>query len=238
VQKTTYALIELQEVDNRLDELMEERGDLPLIVEDLKTKLDEKKISLEEMDNALKETKVHVKNIEVSIEESKDKLKKYEDQLYQVKTNKEYDAMTIETETVKEQLAQYEKDLVADMEKIEKLSAELTTLEDEIGKLEGEFEENTIELESKMRATAEEENMLVQERKIILEGFSKQIVSTYEKVRKARDGMGVADIKNGVCGGCFSYIPPQKVVEIKKMKKIYTCEFCGRILVYNEPENA
>ena len=41
MQKTTYALIELQEVDYRLDELMEERGDLPLIVEDLKSKLDD-----------------------------------------------------------------------------------------------------------------------------------------------------------------------------------------------------
>ncbi len=237
MQKTTYALIELQEVDNRLDELMEERGDLPLIVEDLKVKLDEKKRNLEEIEDNLKGTKVHLKDLEINIQEAKDKLKKYEDQLYQVKTNKEYDAITVETETVKEQLVQFENDVLESHEKIERLENEIETLQDEIGKLESEFEENNIELESKMRSTAEEENMLMQERKIIVEGFSPQIIAMYEKVRKARDGMGVAAIKNGVCGGCYSYIPPQKIVEIKRMKKIYTCEFCGRILVYNESQD-
>jgi predicted nucleic acid-binding Zn-ribbon protein len=237
VQKTTYALIELQEVDNRLDELMEERGDLPLIVEDLKTKLEEKKSALDDMKDDLKATKVLVKNLEINIQESKDKLKKYEDQLYQVKTNKEYDAITVETETVKEQLAQFESDILENTDKIEKLDSEIEMLQDEIEKLESEYEENNIELESKMRSTAEEENMLLQERKIIIERFTPQIISMYEKVRKARDGMGVAAIKNGVCGGCYSYIPPQKIVEIKRMKKIYTCEFCGRILVYNESQD-
>ncbi len=237
MQKTTYALIELQEVDNRLDELMEERGDLPLIVEDLKTKLEEKKKALEEMQEDVKATKVLVKNLEISIQEAKDKLKKYEDQLYQVKTNKEYDAITVETETVKEQLAQFESDILENTDKIEKLDGDIELLQDEIEKLESEYEENNIELESKMRSTAEEENMLLQERKIIVEGFTPQIIAMYEKVRKARDGMGVAAIKNGVCGGCYSYIPPQKIVEIKRMKKIYTCEFCGRILVYNHSQD-
>ena len=236
MQKTTYALIELQEVDNRLDELMEERGDLPLIVEDLKAKLDEKMSYLEQLKNNLKESKVLIKTLEVDIEAAKGKIKKYEDQLYQVKTNKEYDAITVETESVKEQVNTFEDDLLDNTDKIEKYEVEITTLESEIEKLEGEYEENKIELESKMRSTSEEENMLTQERKIILDGFSSNIISTYEKVRKARDGKGVADIKNGVCGGCYSYIPPQKVVEIKKMKKIYTCEFCGRILVYNQAQ--
>lgn len=237
MQKTTYALIELQEVDNRLQELMEERGDLPLIVEDLKAKLEEKINTLEQMKEDVKAAKVMVKNLETSIQESKEKLKKYEEQLYQVKTNKEYDAITAETETVKEQLEQFENDIVENTDKIEKLDDEIELLQDEIEKLESEYEENNIELESKMRSTQEEENMLLQERKIIVEGFSPQIISMYEKVRKARGGMGVAPIKNGVCGGCYSYIPPQKIVEIKRMKKIYTCEFCGRILVYNESED-
>lgn len=237
MQKTTYALIESQEVDYRLDELMEERGDLPLIVEDLKSKLDVKKSDLELLTSGVKENKLLVKNLEISIEDAKIKLKKYEDQLYQVKTNKEYDAITLETESVKEQLDTFETDIIENTDKIEKYIEEIDILESEIEKLNSEYEENTIELESKMRSTAEEENILLQERKIIIDGFNQNIIKTYEKVRKARDGMGVANIKNAVCGGCYSYIPPQKIVEIKKMKKIYTCEFCGRILVYNKAQD-
>jgi len=59
------------------------------------------------------------------------------------------------------------------------------------------------------------------------------MLDTYEKVRNAREGKGIALLTNGNCGGCFSYIPPQKIVEVRKMKKIFECEACGRILIWN-----
>ncbi len=37
MQKTLYSLIELQEIDLNLDKVEEERGDLPSIVEKIKT---------------------------------------------------------------------------------------------------------------------------------------------------------------------------------------------------------
>jgi len=85
VQKTLYALIELQEVDNRLDELMEERGDLPLLVEELTQKRDKKKTELQDLKKELKESKIKRNELELSVEEAGVKLKKYEEQLYQVR---------------------------------------------------------------------------------------------------------------------------------------------------------
>ncbi|MFC1563274.1 C4-type zinc ribbon domain-containing protein, partial [candidate division KSB1 bacterium] len=35
-------------------------------------------------------------------------------------------------------------------------------------------------------------------------------------------------------GGCYNSIPPQKLVEIRKMDKVIKCEFCGRILVWKD----
>ena len=104
MQKTLYSLIELQEVDKRLDELMEERGDLPLIVEELQAKVDQKKEDFDLRKNELKESKVRQRELELEMVETKEKLAKYEEQLYQVKTNKEYDAITTETETAKEEI--------------------------------------------------------------------------------------------------------------------------------------
>lgn len=234
MQKTLYGLIELQEVDNRLDELMEERGDLPLIVNDLKDKLESKQNELKTINDSLKSSKVEQRELELAIEESKAKLDKYEEQLYQVKTNKEYDAITLETESAKNQLDESESKVLELVEKLEELEEQSREIEAELEKLEGELEENERELEKKMNATAEEENLLKQERDIILSKASPEVIKNYEMVRNARGGQGIARISNGTCGGCYSYIPPQKIVEIKKMKKIYTCEFCGRILVWHE----
>ena len=234
MQQTLYSLIELQEVDNRLDELMEDRGDLPLIVDELQAKLDQKTGSLNEQKELVKDSKILQRELELTIEEAKEKLSKYEEQLYQVKTNKEYDAITTETDAVKESISQNEEELLSLDDKITQYEESISELESEVSTLTDELEENKVELQTTLDATAEEENLLNQERKIILEKSSPDIIKSYELVRRARAGTGIAPIAGSNCGGCFSFIPPQKVVEIKKMKKIYTCEYCGRILVWDQ----
>ena len=170
----------------------------------------------------------------MGIEEDKEKLSKYEEQLYQVKTNKEYDAITTETEEVKEKITESEDEVLKIEEELENAENTIIELGEEIESLASELEENKIELKKTMVATAEEENLLKQEREIIVNKSGPEIIKNYELVRKARDGQGIAQIKDNVCGGCYSFLPPQKVVEVKKMKKIYTCEYCGRILVWQE----
>jgi len=233
VQKTLYALLELQEVDNRLDELMEERGDLPVIVDELKTKLHTKKRDHGMLQNQLSELKKQHTDLQKVITESQSRMKKYDEQLYLVKTNKEYDAITSETEQARQQMETGKKSLESVNMKIEDVSEKMLILDEEIKSMDQELESNSIELESKMQTTQEEENMLMQERKIVLEKLLPQVVKQYELVRKARNGQGVALVQNNVCGGCYSYIPPQKIAEVRKMREIHTCEACGRILMWD-----
>lgn len=234
MQKILYGLIELQEIDRRLDELNEERGDLPLIVDDLKRKMETKKADLLQSQETTKTLKVRQRELEILIEEAKVKSHKYEEQLYQVKTNREYDAITLEMETVNKQLSAATAEFKSVKEEIQRLEEKIKEIELEVEKLESELEENTIELQEKLSETSEEENLLKQEREIIISKSKPEIIKRYELVRKARSGQGIAKIEGNVCGGCYSYIPPQKIVEVKKMKEIFTCEFCGRILVWEE----
>ncbi len=234
MRETLYSLIELQEVDLRLDELMLERGDLPLIVEELQAKHDSKTNEFNSLQDETKKSKVRKRELELMIEEYKEKFSKYEEQLYQVKTNKEYDAITTETEEVKEKILEGENEILEIEEALENGENTIKELSTEIESLASELEENKVELKKTMVATAEEENLLKQEREIIINKSGPEIIKNYELVREARDGQGIAQIQDNVCGGCFSFIPPQKVVEVKKMKKIYTCEYCGRILVWQE----
>ena len=52
-------------------------------------------------------------------------------------------------------------------------------------------------------------------------------LNAYEKLRNARDGVGMASIIGQACGGCYSQLPPQTVIEIKENKKIITCPNCS-----------
>jgi uncharacterized protein len=234
VQKTLHALIELQELDNRLDELLDERGDLPRIVNEFEEKLSAKKEEVEKLEAEIKSSKLRIKEIELFGAESKEKLEKYNDQLYQVKTNREYDAITIEIESVQKTKKDYDSELISLTSSLKAKEGTLSDLESEIAKISEELSENKVELDASLEETAEEENSLNKKRKKLLGNLSRHVYNSYENIRKARNGKGIATIDNGTCKGCFSYIPPQKVVEVRKMKKIHECESCGRILVWSE----
>ncbi|MFN6991363.1 MAG: C4-type zinc ribbon domain-containing protein [Fervidobacterium sp.] len=41
-------------------------------------------------------------------------------------------------------------------------------------------------------------------------------------------------MKRSACSGCHNIIPSQRQLEIRRNDKIFTCEYCGRILVSQE----
>ena len=88
------------------------------------------------------------------------------------------------------------------------------------------------ELDEIVQQTRTEERRLTREREKILSEVDKRYQSQYEKIRKAKGGLAVVSVKKNSCGGCFSAIPPQKIVEIREMHRLFTCEYCGRILVW------
>lgn len=234
LQNTLYSLIELQEIDLKLDKVKEERGDLPEIVEELDSRLNGNKKMVADQKEKVKHLKVETNTVETELKSLKVKLKKYEDQLYQVKTNKEYDAISNETEMVKSKIDEYEDQIINNTETIENLEKSNELLESEITKLENEFDENNNLLQEKINTSSEEENILIHEREIVAKKLTHQQISSYTRIRSAKRGMAVASCNGGVCSGCFSFIPPQRVVEIKSMKRLHQCESCGRILVWDQ----
>ncbi len=179
---------------------------------------------------------VEEKNNELELASRREQLKKYEAQLYQVKTNKEYDAIAQETETTKKAIDDLENAILTAEEKIESLKQTISDNEKTMVQLREDLKENGAELQEKINASSEEEKLLEQERSIVLSALNGNHISAYERIRAAKQGKAVAACNGGVCGGCFSYIPPQKVTEIKNMKRIYFCESCGRILVWDRNE--
>jgi predicted nucleic acid-binding Zn-ribbon protein len=236
LQKTLYALIELQEIDSKLDSLKEERGDLPQVVNNLKDAQNEKQKLLDSQKKSIKDLRLEEKNKTSELESLKTQLKKYEDQLYMVKTNKEYDAIASETENVKKKIDQIETRILEIGDSIEKYGASNEQYKKDLSIIDSELKENDSELQKKIGASAEEENLLLQERQITKKKLTSKQFNSYERIRAAKRGMAVAYCNGGICSGCYTFIPPQRVVEIRAMKKIFTCESCGRILVWNKIE--
>ena len=154
--------------------------------------------------------------------------------MYQVKTNKEYDAISQETENVQKIIDELEISILSVDERIENLTSSNELMQKELVDLRTDFQDSNSELQAKINASSEEENILRQERDIVQNKLTKQQLSAYGRIRDAKKGMAVASCNGGICSGCYSFVPPQKVVEIRNMKRLYYCESCGRILVFDK----
>ncbi|RMF57754.1 MAG: hypothetical protein D6748_10475 [Calditrichaeota bacterium] len=225
-------LIKLQEYDNRLQELSLQRGELPTIIESLTEEIKEKTERLNEITESISKMQSDRRMFEKEVEASKIQLKKYEDQLYQVQNNREYDAISSEIDTKKAEIENLENKIIQTLEDEETLKQELSEGEEEVKKLEKQLSEHQKELEEIDQLTREEKTRLMAEREEIAKTIDDRFLRQYERIRKAKGGLAVAQIVRGSCGGCFSAIPPQRIVEVRKGDRLFSCEYCGRILVW------
>lgn len=227
-------LIKLQDIDDSLMDLEMELGNLPQSVEELRSTIENGKLSIKTFEKENKENLIRRQQLELEIDSYNEQLKKYKEQLFQVQTNREYDAINSQIDDVQVKINEFENEtiqLYSREEELKGLLEELKNTQEVAGR---EFVEKDADLKKKLEETEGEKRELVLERKIIVESLKKPVYKHYERIRLARDGKGVAYVYSDACGGCFSTIPPQRLVEIENMTDFIFCETCGRILVMED----
>jgi predicted nucleic acid-binding Zn-ribbon protein len=227
----------LQSVDNRIEALEELKGDLPQQVHTLRTELENSKKEYEQIKTELDEAKKQKLHGEGELEDLKTRLNKYQEQLYQVTTNKEYDAITMEIDTIKERMSDSEINILEAMEMEENRTEDELRLRNGIESLEDNLKSKEEELKKKISATEAESIEFQKQREQLATAIKRPILYQYERIRKGIGNTAVAEVLNSTCAGCFATIPPQKVVEIKTMNQLILCESCGRILVYKNEKD-
>jgi len=227
-------LYELQLIDDQLDELEELRGDLPNAVESLESKINEIRTSVTEKEKQKKESLDKRKENEEEMEKLLSNQKKFKAQLYQVRNNKEYDALTKEIDHSEEHIKklELENDSLADLSK--KLTDEIEEVKPQLYTLNEELKEKQADLKEIIKTNEKEESKLKTKRKEIADLIKKPDYSAYIRIRKAKKGKAVVTIKRSACSGCHNIVPSQKQLEIRRNNKLFFCEYCGRILVSPE----
>ncbi len=227
-------LYELQLIDDQLDELEELRGDLPAAVNELTSQIDTLQQQVEDKEAEKKKSLSKRKENDNEVDRLKANLKKFKSQLYQVRNNKEYDALTKEIDHSEEQINKLDAESVALEDLIQKLKNEINELEPQIDTLQKELKEKETELKQIIKANEREEAKLLDKREKVAVKVKKPDYNTYMRIRKALNGKAVVTINRSACSGCHNVVPPQRQIEIRQSKRIFSCESCGRILVSTE----
>jgi predicted nucleic acid-binding Zn-ribbon protein len=227
-------LYQLQTIDDQLDELEELRGDLPNSVRELEERINSFKDEIKSKEKEQKESLKQRDSNEDEIERLKENQKKFKSQLYQVRNNKEYDALTKEIDHTDEQMKKLEteNDGLADISKT--LTQEVEEIKLKLEELKKELTEKEADLKEIVKANAKEETKLTSGRKKLESEVKKPDLSAYMRIRKAKRGKAVSTIKRSACSGCHNIVPSQRQLEIRRNNRLFFCEYCGRILVSSE----
>lgn len=227
------ALIRLQHVDSRIDQLEQMRGDLPNEIRDLEDEAKGLQTRIENLKQEEKEHEVSSRQSELSIKESEGLIKKYEEQQLQVRNNREYDALTKEIEAQKQRIQEANQQIQHITTSKEPRAVALTEANARLDELNELLKSKKDELSEVMSDTESEQKELQDRRAIAEEAVDKRYLRAYSRLRsRVRDGRALVPLQRGAASG-FS-VPPQRQVEIRQRNRIVACEHTGRIIVDSE----
>ncbi len=229
-------LIELQQIDSQIISLRQQTELIPLEIKKIDEMISKVQSDFENENKKLIEFEKRKKEKEREIEDLNDKIRKLKEKTSQVKTNKEYQALLHEIESVEETIRAKEEILLQTMYEIDEYKKKIENIKKETSSKKSELEQKKTELESKIEGLHQEIERLKNLRKEIAINIPSSLYDEYRELMKKHKGTAVVQVINSVCQGCFLHIPPQLYVEIKLNQSIKYCPQCGRILYFKAKE--
>lgn len=226
-------LWELQKIDLELKGIKEEKDRYPREIKKLdeKQKIEKERIQKErEKVESLEKTR---RQKEGHLNTEQEKIKRAEGRMSEVKTNKEYQALLSEIDTIKESNSRIEEEILQVMDEIDELKKDLSKREKEMGSTLEKIEGERKKLQEKTAQGEKAWSERVERRELLSKQIESKLVKLYSTLKEKRQGVGVVSVKNETCQGCFLNVPPQMFIEVQKNNALVRCPHCNRILYWD-----
>ncbi|MFC2007998.1 zinc ribbon domain-containing protein [Chloroflexota bacterium] len=225
----TRQLFQLQEVDleiesdeKTLNQKESQLGDNQIIIKA------QAKIAASQQ--RLDELKQQQHTVGWEMDDVSSKITRAEEQMYsgKITNSKELSGLQHEVNTLKANCDRLETGALELIDAAETAEAELTAENNELVKLEGEWQTQQQKLATEIDQFKTRLSDLNSKRKQLTVGIDPQTMALYEKVRKQK-GQALARIEQGICLGCRISLASSQLQQARSSNPAQ-CSSCGRIL--------
>ncbi len=237
MQKNLQNLLDLQNVDIRLNDVRARLAKFPKKLAESDARIAAAKASVDASKASQLANVKDRKKYELDVESWKEKARKYRDQTSQIKTNEAYRALQHEVQMAEQEMSKAEDRLLEQMVASEEYDRRIKSAEavlKEVGQVE-RVQRSTAESE---RAVAEKELAdLNAERARAVAEIPENLLDHYDRIVKKHHGVALAEVRNEKCGACGMIVRPHVIQEMRRAdsEQMFHCETCTRILYLIEP---
>ncbi len=220
----------VQDRDRRLMELQKRIDGLPAEESRAKGRLagDEKAVA--DAKAALQRNAVDTKNLELDIETRRTTIGRLKQQQFETRKNEEFRALGHEVERYEGEIDGLETKQLELMEQADALRSTLDDAEAALAKSRTVVEEDLAAITSRrgnLEAEIEESRQLREE---AVAKIDDELHGLYDRLMKKKNGLAVAQVQQGQCGGCHVKLIPATLIKVTGGTEVTQCENCGRIL--------
>lgn len=230
-------LVALQNSDTKIKSLEKSIKTAPQRRVSLEQDFEKRAFKIRELQKARDDAQSAKRGIETELADANSKFERAERNLKQAQNQKQYEAAVREKGALQKQISDFETKLIENDDAIQEAEGKLNEHAAEIASIESEREASLKNFETEIENQKTELEAERKHREEIFAQLPKQAASIYNRlVTRIRDGVAVAEVRNGACSACFMSLRPQMLVDIKVSKNIMTCESCNRILYIKQSE--
>jgi predicted nucleic acid-binding Zn-ribbon protein len=226
---------EIQKIDKKINELQTQINDIPLKITEMDTALSSVEEDVKTDRAEITDRDQQRRALEGDLDARVGKINKYNEQLHELKTNKEYSAMLQEIAKEKQDNSVAEEKILELMERIDGLNKDLKEKEalyEEKKEASAKEKENLNLLQVNLKKQITE---LSKEKTEMSLRVDKKLFNRYENIlTHKKDKIAITPVKEGVCQGCSIKLPPEVVNKAINCHEIIICDTCARILYYED----
>lgn len=225
----------LQSLDLKIADLQREVAALPKHIAQIEKALESHLRRLEADKAALSANQKDRKRLEDDIKVQDQKISKLKDQSLQAKNNEQYRAFQHEIDYAQNEIRKCEDRILDLMTESEPLDANVKRAEAALKQEREQVEREKTHARERTASDQKQIDELEADRKQIVAKLKPATYSTYERIRKKKSALAVAEAVEGRCSACQIALRPQFFQDLRKGDQLMLCESCGRILYYNPP---
>lgn len=228
-------LLILQSYDQKIRQHRKRLDSWPGLVKELDKTLEDQKRELDRNQKEFLEVKSRRKELEAQVGEMETRIKKKYMQLYEVKSNKDYQEMLQEIDELKAKKNKVEDQVIELMEHLEGMELKVGETKALTVAKQKEVEEAKQELEKEMEGLKASLLRMEAERNRLSLEVEPGLLGLYNKLMELK-GVALSPVIKGVCQLCHLSIPPQKFIELLRCQTLMNCPNCERIIYWGEDE--